>query len=60
VHVSSAENRGFRTRSVQTKDYEIDICCFSAKHEVLRRKTGWVAISVSEWGDMYIRLLLFQ
>jgi type IV secretory pathway VirB4 component len=29
VHTSSA---------VQTKDYKISICCFSAKHAALRRK----------------------
>ena len=35
----SAIIRGFDTRSGQTKGYEIDICCFSAKHTTLRRKT---------------------
>ena len=28
---SSAVHRGFETRSGQTKDYKIGICCFSAK-----------------------------
>jgi hypothetical protein len=28
----SAVDHGFEPWSVQTKDYEIDICCFSAKH----------------------------
>jgi hypothetical protein len=41
--------------SGQTKDYEIDICCFSAKHAALRRKnTYWLARNqdnVSEWED---------
>ena len=46
VLASRAVDRGFETRSVQTKDYEMDICCFSAKHAVLRRKTGWVAIGI--------------
>jgi len=35
---------------------KIDICCFSAKHAVLRRKSGLVLNqdNVSEWGDMSI------
>jgi hypothetical protein len=43
----------------QTKDYEIGICCFSAKQAALRRKSkDWLARNqdnVSEWGDMSIR-----
>jgi len=32
------------TRSGQTKDYTIGICCFSAKHASLRRKSkDWLA-----------------
>jgi hypothetical protein len=31
VLVSSAIDRGFEPRSDQTKEYEIGICCFSAK-----------------------------
>jgi len=57
-------DRGFEPRSGQIKDYEIGICCFSAKHTVLRRKIkDWLAQNqdnVSEWGDMSIRGLLFQ
>ena len=35
---------GFEPRSGQTKDYEISICCFSAKHAALRRKSkDWLA-----------------
>jgi hypothetical protein len=30
---------GFESRLGQTKDYKIDICCFSAKHEAFRRKS---------------------
>jgi hypothetical protein len=31
-------------RSGETKDYKIDICCFSAKHTALRRKSkDWFA-----------------
>ena len=38
VLASSAGDRGFESRSGETKDYEIGICCFSAQHAVLRRK----------------------
>jgi hypothetical protein len=64
VLVSSVEDHGFEHLSGQTKDYKIDICCFSAKDaafkrnnkERLRRNQD----NVSEWGDMSIRELLFQ
>jgi hypothetical protein len=40
------------------KDYEIGICCLSAKHTALQRKSkDWLARNhdnVSEWGDMSI------
>ena len=43
----------FEPRSGQIKDYEIGICCFSAKYEALRRKSkDWLARNqdnVSEW-----------
>ena len=62
VFASSAVDRGFEPRSSQTKDYKI--CCFSAKHAVLRRKSkDWLARNqnnVSEWSDMPTRGLLFQ
>jgi hypothetical protein len=32
ARLEPAIDRGFETRSGQTKDYEIGICCFSAKH----------------------------
>ena len=38
---SSAVDRGLKPRSGQTKDYEIIICCFSAKHAALRRKSKY-------------------
>jgi len=64
VLASNVVDRGFEPRSGQTKDYKIGICCFSAKHAALRRKTnGWLARNhdnVSEWGDMSIRGLLSQ
>jgi hypothetical protein len=51
-------------RSGQTKDYEIGICCFSAKHAALRRKSNdWLTRNqdnVSEWGEISIHGLLFQ
>ena len=34
----------FKPWSGQTKDYKIGICCFSAKHAVLRKKSkDWMA-----------------
>jgi hypothetical protein len=61
---SSAVERGFEPRSGQTKDYKICICCFSAKHAALRRKSkDWSAQNqnnVSEWSDMSTHGLLFQ
>ena len=38
VLASSAVGRGFEPQSGQTKDYNIGICCFYAKHAALRRK----------------------
>ena len=59
---SSAIDRGFELRSGPTKDYDIGICCFSAKHAASRRKSkDWLARNldnVSEWGDMSIRRLV--
>ena len=64
VLASSAVDREFEPRSGQTKDYEIGICCFSAKHKALRRKRkDWSdrnQNNVSEWSDMSNRGLLFQ
>ena len=64
VLVSIAVDRGFEPRSGQTKDYKIGICCFSAKHVVIRRKSkDWLARNqnnVSEWSDMSTCGLLFQ
>jgi hypothetical protein len=36
---SSVVDRGFEPRSGQTKDYKIGMCCLSAKHAALRRKS---------------------
>jgi len=64
VIASSVVDRGFESRSGQTKDYEIGICCFSAKHVALRSKSkDWLARNqnnVSEWSDMSDRGLLFS
>ena len=64
VLASSVVDRGFEPRSVQTKDYRIDMCCFSPKHAAVRRKNkDWLARNqnnVSEWSDMSTRKLLFQ
>ena len=61
---SSAVDREFEPRSGQTKYYKIGICCFSAKHIALRRKSkDWLARNqnnVSEWSDKSTRGLLFQ
>jgi hypothetical protein len=60
----SAVDCGFQPRSGQTKDYQIGICCFSAKHAALKRKNkDWLARNqnnVSKWSDMSIHGLFFQ
>jgi hypothetical protein len=60
----SVVDRWIEPQSDQPKDYEIGICCFSAKHTALRRKSkDWSARNqnnVSEWSDMSTRGLLFQ
>jgi hypothetical protein len=64
VLASSVVFSGFEPRSGQTIDYQISICCFSAKHVSLRRKSkDWLARNqnnVSEWSDMSIHEMLFQ
>jgi predicted LPLAT superfamily acyltransferase len=64
VLASSAVDRRVETRLVQTKDYKIGICYFSAKHTAVRRKSkDWLSRNqdnVAEWGDMSIHGLLFQ
>ena len=40
----SAVARGLESRSGQTKDFKIGICCVSAKYSALRRKIkDWLA-----------------
>ena len=48
---------GFKPLLGQTKDFKINIYCFSAKYTV-RTKTGWLVLS--EWSNMLIHWLLFQ
>jgi hypothetical protein len=64
VLASSVVDGGFEHWLSQTKGYKIGICCFSAKHATLRRKSkDWLARNqnnVSEWSDMSTRGLLFQ
>jgi hypothetical protein len=54
---SGAVDSGFKPRPCQTKDYEIGMCCFSAKHAALRSKSkDWLAQNqnnVSEWSDRH-------
>jgi hypothetical protein len=46
VLASSVIVGGFEPRSCQTRDYKIDISCFSATNAALRRKTGWLGIRI--------------
>jgi hypothetical protein len=55
VLTSSAVHRGFETRSGQTKDYKIWICCFSTKDRLVQNQNN-----VSEWSNMSTSGLLFQ
>jgi hypothetical protein len=59
VLASSGVDRGFEPRSGQTKYYKIDMFCFSAKHEVLTRKSkDWLTRNqdnVLDWDEMSIR-----
>ena len=63
VLASSVVDREFEPRFGQTKDYEIGICCFSAKHRALRRKSkDWLDRNknyVSKWSDISTRLVGF-
>jgi hypothetical protein len=60
----SVVDRGFEPCLSQTKDYKIGICCISAKHAALKRKSKyWFALNqdnVSEWSDLSTHRLLFQ
>ena len=60
----SVVDRGFESRSGQTIDYEIGICCFSSKCAALSKKSKNRLVrnqnNVSECGNMSIRRRLFQ
>ena len=64
VLASNAVGREFEIRSGDTKDYNICICCFTAKHAELTSKSKtWLARNqdnVSEWGDMSVREFLLR
>ena len=45
----SVVDRGFETRSGQTKDYNIGICCFSAKPRSIKKKEQRLVGSESGW-----------
>ena len=55
---SSAVDCGFEPRSGQTKDYEIGICCFSAKHAAVRGKNKDSLVrnqnNMSEWSAISV------
>jgi hypothetical protein len=62
VLASGAIDCGYELRSCQTKEYKIDVCCFSAKNAALRRKSkDWLARNqnnVSEWSDISTQRML--
>ena len=44
VLASSTVDRVFKPRAGQTKEYKIGLCCFSAKHTSLKKKSkDWLA-----------------
>ena len=66
VRAPSGVDRGFKPRSGQTKVYAIGKIGIVASREgrnIRRKSKDWLARNqdnVSEWGDIYIRGLLFQ
>ena len=49
-----AVDRGFEPRSGQAKDYEIGICCVSAKHAALRgKRKDWL---VRNHNNVHVRV----
>ena len=59
VLASSAVDGWFKPQTGQNKDYIIGICCLSAKHTALRRKSkDWLynlnQNNVSKWGSTSI------
>ena len=64
VLAPSVVDHEFESRSGQTKDFKMGICCFPAKHAALRRKSKDLLArnqySVSEWNNMSTRGHFFQ
>ena len=60
LFTSSVVDREFDSRTGQTKDYEIGICCFSAKYTMFRSKSSQKQNNVSEWSNVFTHRLLFQ
>ena len=63
VLASSAVGHGFEPWLGHTKDYENGICCFSAKHTALRRKSkDWLARNQDNmsrvWRHVYPRTVV--
>ena len=63
VLASSAVDRGFESGPGQTKDYNIDICCFSAKYVAFKSKskdclarcqakTVWLGVKLRLFGSV--------
>ena len=62
VLASSAVDHRVEARLVQTKDYNIGICYFSAKYTALRSKSKYRMARIQDnvWSDMSTRGVLFQ
>jgi len=64
VFYSTFNNLSVTIHDRKSKNYKIGICCFSAMHMVLRRKSPeWLTqkqVNVSEWSDISTYGLLFQ
>ena len=60
VALGTVDNR-FKLHSGQTKNYQICVCCFSAKHKALRSKSkDWLYWTRdNEWNDISTCRLLF-
>jgi len=56
VQHNTGLNHGFECSSGKTKDYKIDICCFSAKYAAIKSKSkhwlAWNQYNVFEWSNM--------
>ena len=65
VFAMSAVDCGFKPRLGQTKDCKIGVCCFSAKHVALRRKSKDLArnldnVRVLSLFDRYFYLVCIE